>query len=241
MTHKIYGETKKIYNTKIGRVQLVTAFLVFLILAPTIVQADINNKVIPIDSKPYGSTYGEWSATWWQWTVGISKDKNPLLDTTGEFCAEGQSGNVWFLAGIIGSSEPVSRNCTIPAGKAIFVPIVNQFDCCEEGQTVADMRKNVTLEIDNVTNMDFKIDGVPIQNLFRYRAASPVFDLNLPDNNIFGVPAGIYGPTVSDGYWLMLAPLSAGQHTIDFAATVSDNPPFGPFDIDVHYNIQINK
>jgi hypothetical protein len=28
------------------------------------------------------------------------------------------------------------------------------------------------------------------------------------------LPAGTYSPHVTDGYWLMLAPLSAGKHTI---------------------------
>ena len=40
-----------------------------------LVRADsINPGVYPIDSKPYGSTYADWTVKWWQWALGIPKD-----------------------------------------------------------------------------------------------------------------------------------------------------------------------
>lgn len=200
-------------------------------------KSNLNTGILPSDSKPYGLTYGEWSAKWWQWALSIPSTTNPLTDTTGEFCGENQSGNVWFLAGTIGGSA--TRTCTIPAGKAIFLPIVNQFDCCESGQTVEDMRKNVTFQIDNVTSMTFDLDGVHLKNLLNYRAQSPVFSFSLPADNFFGAPAGVYEPTVSDGYYLMLAPLRKGQHTIDFTGSISPNAPFGGLALNVNYTINI--
>ncbi len=82
-----------------------------------------NSQVLPLDSSPYGNTYGEWSARWWQWTLAIPAATNPNLDTTGENCAEGQSGQVWFLAGSFGGT--FERACPVPTGKALFFPILN--------------------------------------------------------------------------------------------------------------------
>ena len=63
--------------------------------------------------------------------------------------------------------------------------------------------------------LDVTIDGVPVQNVRAYRASSPgPFILTYPDNSVVGVPSGSYFPNVADGYWLMLAPLSKGGHTI---------------------------
>lgn len=237
------SETMKKKNSKKGfqiGFGIVTMVILGLMLLSQMVMAASNQNpgVLPINSKPYDFSYGEWGVKWWQWAVSIPAATNPLLDTTGEYCNVGQSGNVWFLAGTIGGSA--TRTCTIPAGKAIFLPIINQFDCCESDQTVADMRKNVTYQIDNVTNMDFKLDGVSLQNLFSYRSpSSGTFDLILPDKNIFGIPAGTYGPTVSDGYYLMLKPLTKGQHTIEFAGTISPNAPFGSVELNVNYSIDI--
>jgi hypothetical protein len=58
-----------------------------------------NTGVYSARSKPYGLSYGEWSARWWQWILSIPTQMNPNLDSTGAHCAEGQSGHVWFLPG----------------------------------------------------------------------------------------------------------------------------------------------
>jgi hypothetical protein len=83
----------------------------------------------------------------------------------------------------------------------------------------------------SVQEIDVTIDGVTVNDLRSYRAASPGgFNITLPDANIleaFGLPdpAGTYSPQVADGFWLMLAPLSAGTHTIVVHAI--PNPSFG--------------
>jgi hypothetical protein len=83
-------------------------------------------RVAPISSKPGGQTYGRWAAEWWQWALGVPAATNPLLDATGEHCAQRQVDNVWFLAGTVGL-DPVVRECTIPEGKALFFPLINNF------------------------------------------------------------------------------------------------------------------
>ena len=40
-----------------------------------------------------------------------------------------------------------------------------------------------------------------------------------PAENLFGVPEGTYEPTVADGFYLLLAPLHPGPHTISFGGT----------------------
>ena len=65
------------------------------------------------------------------------------------------------------------------------------------------------------------------------RAASPAgfFTVLAPENNIFsGIPGQSY-ETVSDGFYLLVAPLPAGAHTIKFGG-VSRN-----FAADVTYNL----
>ena len=77
----------------------------------------------PPCSKPYGLTYGEWSARWWQWIESIPAATNPNFDTTGADCAQGQAGPVWFLAGDFGGT--VVRHCTIPVGVSVLFPVIN--------------------------------------------------------------------------------------------------------------------
>jgi hypothetical protein len=52
--------------------------------------------IFPGEASPYGNSYGEWSARWWQWLMAIPTGKNPNLDPSAENCGEGQEGPVWF-------------------------------------------------------------------------------------------------------------------------------------------------
>ena len=212
-----------------------------------VAQADSRNpnpQVLPLDSSPYGNTYGEWSARWWQWALSIPAVTNPVLDETGANCAEGQSGPVWFLAGAFfgGTFE---RACTVSPDKALFFPIVNAafgaavFDC---EPTTSGVPCNITVlraaaaaSMDPVT-IEASIDGVPVRNLRDYRVQSPVFSVTLPEGNVVDVPSGTYAPMVADGYWLMLAPLSAGAHTIHFKNKITGGP-FEGTETEVTYHL----
>ncbi len=193
---------------------------------------DRNPRIFPRDSSPYGNTYGEWTARWWQWLLSIPTNKNPNLDTTGENCDEGQTGPVWFLAGSFGPDfgGAFSRSCTVPAGKALLLPIQNTlwgagaFDCEPTVPGVPcnlnALRKFAADNQDDPKTLEAKIDGVRVENLRDFRVQSPAMVLTYPDGNVISllfsanVPAGTYTPNVTDGYWLILAPLSRGKHTL---------------------------
>ncbi len=75
-----------------------------------------------------------------------------------------------------------------------------------------------------------------MQDLTQYRAASPVFAL--VDLDLFGVEGFECSPVVADGYWLMLAPLPVGEHTISFAGAI-EGSPLGDFALDVTYHLTV--
>jgi hypothetical protein len=72
-----------------------------------------------------------------------------------------------------------------------------------------------------VDSMEVSIDGESVDSVKDFRVVSSplAFSVTVPDDNIatrFGSPvaAGTYSPHVADGYYMLLAPLSPGQHTI---------------------------
>ena len=98
------------------------------------------------------------------------------------------------------------------------------------------------------------IDGVPVQGLddpqnTLYRVQSPAFTYTVASHNnllaaAFGEPCIPDGttvtPAVSDGVFLMVAPLSVGQHTIHSVGVVG--PVATPFFFkDITYNITVLK
>jgi hypothetical protein len=205
-----------------------------LALSPVVASAgNPNPGILPINSAPYGNSYGAWAAAWWQWALAIPEAQNPLVDPTGQYAGLNQNGPVFFLAGTLGNSA--ERNVTVPAGKAIFMPVHNWifgagvFDCdpTVPGVTcdVPTLREKAAAAATSVQTLETSIDGVPVKNLLNYRAMSPdTFSVTFPSGAVFGIPAGTLSPHVADGYWLMLAPLSSGSHTITVHVV---NPDYG--------------
>jgi hypothetical protein len=191
--------------------------------------------------------YGEWGSAWWQWAFGVPTDENPVADPTGEHCAAGQSGPVWFLAGTFGG--PAERHCEVPTGKALFFPLFNSVhenNLCTDPDpdpqaTFEELRAAAEADVAGAFDLFCVVDGVPLQNLENYAASSPVpFDIILVENNVifdlFGCAdalPGSYGPAASAGYWIMLAPLKPGPHTIHFGGTAFG----GAFEVDILYHL----
>jgi hypothetical protein len=204
-----------------------------------------NPRVLPPHSHAYGKTYGEWSAAWWNWAFSLPVDQNPFFDETGcEHGANGQSGPVWFLTGVINESGTAERTCTVPAGKALFFPLLN-VNCgtlTGDGETEAELRACGEFFMGLVTDVFCEIDGVPVRNLQSYRTVSLLFTYGpLPDNNVlqlFGIdaPAGATSLSVADGFYLLLAPLRVGEHTLRFGGTFGD--PIN-FTLDITYHITV--
>ena len=88
-----------------------------------------------------------------------------------------------------------------------------------------------------LSSLSFSVDGVAVKNIGAYRTVSPQFSFSAPTPWIFGDVGGS-GTSVADGYYMMVAPLSTGQHTIHFTGTFD----FGGgnlFSLDVTYNVTV--
>jgi hypothetical protein len=214
---------------RLRRVALVLA--AFWLLLPG--AGALAEVILPVDSQEEtGKTYGEWSANWWQYVLSIPAADNPLLDETGENCALDQDPDspVFFLVGALGGS--ITRDqCTVPAGKVLFFPLLNNLFVRTESHETEDlMRNRLTGGVKATTELHASIDGVPVDDLGAlFRTVSPAFYITLPEGNLFGAPSGT-NFAVADGHYLMVPPLSPGTHTINFGGTT------GSFTVDVTYD-----
>jgi hypothetical protein len=196
----------------------------------------------PPNAHEYGKGYAGLTAQWLEWTVAVPASTNPLLDNDGTFAAIGQTGKVWFLTGTTGGSA--TRAVTIPAGTALFFPIVNYFwvntpeygDPAWSAEQEAAVRELMAATIDTASDVILEIDGRTVSNLDRLRVSGAVGACVLPDDNIFGLvlDPGIHD-CVADGYWALLPPLPVGSHTIHFAGGVEPG-----FALDVTYRITVS-
>jgi hypothetical protein len=223
-----------------------------LALTANLAQAGVGNAgnpgILPPGSSPYGSTYAEWSVKWWQWVMSQPTTNSAILGTGG--CSAGQSGPVWFLVGAFAPTTE-TRQCTIPPGTALFFPIYNGWadnTACPEWTTypVEELVSWVSGWVDAMTGLTCTIDEKSVKGLdpaitSPYRVGPQVFTYTLAEQD--NILAGYFGmtciadgttvyPAAGDGVYLMVAPLSAGQHTIHFTV-----PGF----LDITYELTVEK
>jgi hypothetical protein len=236
----------------------VGSFVALAMLAPSPAAVGTNEDlgILPVDQKVFGKSYGEWAGEWWKWAIGIPAATNPILDPTGEFGTIDQKGPVWFLAGTFGGKA--ERSLTVPKGKWLFFPLLNNLWWAPEDLEVAAFIVEEFLGLDpeqltdeelirlaaayhneGVKSLRCTIDGVRVEDPEQYHVSSPPFmitDTDLLDD--FGIPISIPNLSITDGYWIMLAPLSPGKHTISFSVRVR-HPEFGRFQLDVTYHLTV--
>jgi hypothetical protein len=180
--------------------------------------------VLPPDRRHFGTSYEELAGEWWTWAGQFPLADSPITEDGAVDCSRGQAGKIWFLAGNFGGAagepNPSNRSCTIRPGKALFFPISNSlFWAPEDGADVAEVRQKANEAINQISELDVRIDGQPVADPFAYRAQSPPGGFALPFGPLldsFGFPEtpDPRDPAVADGYWILLAPLSRGTHEI---------------------------
>lgn len=206
-----------------------------------------------------GQTMAEWTQDWWKWAWSIPEDptnntlpnpvyENPLNDPNGSLAYLGRQDKVFFLGGVYKiitdpATPTVYRTRTIaaPTGMPILFPVLNAASSAARPTRPQTAEGLINL-VDNV-NMPLahdafaSLNGVAIQDVASYTEPSGIFEASFPANNIYSVPVDRQNQpwiSYSNGYWIMLQPLSPGQYTLHFGGA------FGAtFALDVTYNITI--
>jgi hypothetical protein len=197
-----------------------------IVLTKTAVADSINPGVFSKDSSPYGVPYGKWIARWWQWSYSIPTAQHPRDAYAPEKCGVNQQGSVWFLADQLGGKE--ERTCTTPANKAVMIPLLTG-ECDYEVKTDEELRR-CAMAGNEYGVIEATVDGVKIKNLEQYRTQSGFFNITIPEDNIYGGPAGTYR-AFADGFFVFLEPLSAGKHDIHLKVSV-----LNPVESSYNYN-----
>lgn len=199
--------------TVAGRAQADTANTA---AAPASAAATVSPLLGP-DEQVGWVTQGEWSRRWWEWALSFENDLSPVADRTGVQCGNRQSGDVFFLAGTYGTARTV-RTCRVPADKYLFFPLINYvFTPTRTGMpTCAQVTRDAERITDGAELLVLEVDGVRYGDLQRHRQVSPECF-----NGWARHPSGArLFPSASNGYYVMLKPLSRGLHTLNFGGAL---------------------
>lgn len=151
-------------------------------------------------------------ARWWTWAAGSPRGESPIADTTGEFCDQGQPDDVFFLAGTFGE-EGVKRTCTVPAGKPVYFPLLNQVCLVEGKQSDAAALKGCELFGDARATLD----GILLDA--EEQTSGARFRFKPRRGNDLDLSAG---DAVAWGIWTGPLELEPGEHTLEISAESDD-------------------
>ena len=208
---------------------------------------NVNSLVYPATAHMHGAAYSTWTGRWWKWALELPPAANhPFNDDPGFDVTMGQTGNVWYLAGVFGTS---TRTCTVPHGNSLLVAIANAeaSDLEGLGATYQDRLSTANFFANHIipSSVFCNIDGSDIQSVSsNYRFVSPEFTFDAPSPWYYGATGG-HATSVSDGYFVMIKQLKKGNHTLHFGGSfhfsVAEGDPFD-FDasIDQTYHLTIN-
>jgi hypothetical protein len=213
-------------------------------------------SVIPpvLPTRPYGHTYAQWLAKWWQWSLAFPVSADPEYGTAD--ISANQSGDVWFLPAPLGGGTG-TRTGTVPAGTALFVPVLT-FEADNTGCptystfTAAQLAGLVQGGWSAVTTISCTIDGVavagmenPTNSIYLVQTQPFSYTLATSDNVLANYPGFVgetcipdgttVNPTVAEGTCVMIRPLSVGTHTIHITGAA---PAYG-LAYDVTFDITV--
>ncbi len=204
--------------------------------------APIATHVMPPDSYPRGLSYADWSAGWWQWFMQHPLDCHPAIDDPQCDVTAGQSGKVRYLSTVLDFDPsdgvtPCTRTIEVTPGTSLFIGLLNAEMSSQEGVPDEETQRWLAnFQADAITELSFSVDGQAVENIFDYRFESNQFTFTAPDPWIFGpAGAGEFGTAVADGYYVFLAPMSAGQHVLRTTGKIYFEPGvFGPDPVELN-------
>jgi|ThiBiot_300_plan_2_1041538.scaffolds.fasta_scaffold00199_32 hypothetical protein len=197
-------------------------------------------RVLDPQQKVGGITQSEYAELWWQWAMRLPDGVRAYQDPSGAQCGMNQSGPVWFLAGTEGTMR-VNRRCDVPSGRFIFFPVIGMNVHARPGKPI-DCRTAMARARDNndkLVEASVMLDGQAIQRIGLHRIRSAhCFDAYAKAKYLEHHEA--YVPAASDGYWIMLGPLSDGiHHLVVHARYDNAGKPLGDLEQSFEYELHV--
>ena len=135
----------------------------------------------------------------------------------------------------MGGGGKHERECKVPAGKGILIPVLHvEFSDKEvPNASVEELSRLAKIDQDHVTSLILEINGEKIfdekyaernckcknSTAKQYRTHREEFDVVFPENVVYGVSAGP-SKVVANGFYIITEPLKKGVHDIVYKGSI---------------------
>ena len=152
------------------------------------------------------------------------------------------NSSVFYLTGNSGGVS--ERVCKVPAGKGLFIPVmqVEISDNESPGSSDAQWAEAAKNDQDSVNSLYLKIGNKEynFDELQKYRTATDIFEVDYADNGIFGIVVGGPSKVSGDGFYIITEPLQRGNYAVHYKSNLICSGPEcteANFAQDIKYNI----
>lgn len=216
------------------------------------------------DEKPFGLSYDDWAAKYWNWDVGMNTDQ---ATPKAGGCEINSSSSLVMLLETADVNSPPLQTCQISSSQGVIIPLWIGWCDTHTPRTVEQL--TICAQEQNLGNIGsvIKVDGIPVAKLDVTRTVNPgsssvinkinsMINVTQSTSKEFSltIPANTHKPNqvtgtwqaVSDGWWGFLKPLSPGMHTIFYNIRVTPtgaltSPGTSPHFADITYNLRVVK
>jgi len=250
--------------------------VMFLLFFSAILIFSIGQNVYGIElfsknEKPFGTSYDDWIAKYWNWDVGLSNEKSTPKPDGCLINNDNKPDSLVMLMETTVDGTP-HQVCKISSKQGIMIPLWIAWSDNSPGGTPRNMSEPLAKSAREQYNLgniksDVKVDGVPLAKLdvrqsllpgsgkFDYKIFSLAnvtdistknFNLTIPSNtHEQGAVPGTW-QAGSQGWYVFLKPLPPGQHTIFYNARVTPTGPLtspgtNPHFADITYKLNVTK
>jgi hypothetical protein len=209
-------------------------------------------EIFPKDEKPFGVSYDDWVAKYWNWDFSISKDQfNPksggcIINTSDQM--------VMLMNTVVEGSPAPTQICKISSKQGIMIPMWIAWcdnsgaanpatksysdeqltKCAREVYNLGNIRSDVKVNGQPVAKLDVRLSLIPGSGKLDYKVNSMSnvteiytkgFNLTMPPGTHQAVTMPGTWRAGSQGWWVFLKPLPLGEYTISYNIRVT---PTGP-------------
>jgi hypothetical protein len=189
------------------------------------------------DESPFGISFGDWVAKWWNWSYSQSLDPQTTVvkGLTENGCLVHRENSMVMLVDTAAAGGIWNQNCTISRNEGILIPIWTG-ECNQGAKDCLDQPFEQLSKVARGYNLGkimglVKVDNIPVAvlNVIDYKTNimnnvtevyTKQFNVTVPESTRMTYDKFGTFPAAAHGWFVFLKPLQPGNHTVYYQNNV---------------------